>query len=210
MATVLKQDVDQIEQRPSAARPVKSGKRRLVLPIILLIALLGGGWAFKQWSYGRGHESTDDAAIDGHLVPVLAKVSGYVEAVTVGDNDHVTSDSTLVRIDALREYYAISAASPVDLLITNVLDLAPTEFVIRGFLMFALVRAIVQLARTHGADARRFVGIVELEGVPLGCLDVVDDDALCSLPGSRLHTQTDAPRFEDGRARCSDTDRQGR
>lgn len=114
MATVLKQDVDQIEQRPSAARPAKSGKRRVVLPIILVLALLAGGWAFKQWSYGRAHESTDDAAIDGHLVPVLAKVSGYVEAVTVGDNDHVKSDSMLVRIDA-SEYRVRVAQAEADL-----------------------------------------------------------------------------------------------
>jgi membrane protease YdiL (CAAX protease family) len=48
----------------------------------------------------------------------------------------------LARIDSFREYYAVSAASPPDILATNLLDLIPTEFMIRGFLMFALVRAI--------------------------------------------------------------------
>jgi len=99
MATALKQDVEQIEQRGTAAPPVKSGKRRVVLPIVLLLAALGAVWGFKQWSYGRAHESTDDAAIDGHFVPVLAKVSGYVQLVTVGDNDHVKAESLLVQID---------------------------------------------------------------------------------------------------------------
>jgi membrane protease YdiL (CAAX protease family) len=48
----------------------------------------------------------------------------------------------LVRLDAFRDYYAISSASLADVLVTNVLDLIPTEFMIRGFLMLALVRAI--------------------------------------------------------------------
>jgi membrane protease YdiL (CAAX protease family) len=48
----------------------------------------------------------------------------------------------LARTDTFRDYYAISSASPGDLLLTNVLDLVPTEFMIRGFLMFALVRTI--------------------------------------------------------------------
>ena len=41
-----------------------------------------------------------------------------------------------------RSYYAVSSASPGDLLLTNVLDLIPTEFLFRGFLMFTLLRAI--------------------------------------------------------------------
>jgi len=41
-----------------------------------------------------------------------------------------------------RSYYAVSSASTGDLLTTNVLDLIPTEFLFRGFLMFTLLRAI--------------------------------------------------------------------
>ena len=41
-----------------------------------------------------------------------------------------------------RAYYRISSTGLGDLLITNTLDLVPTEFMIRGFLMFTLVRAI--------------------------------------------------------------------
>ena len=41
-----------------------------------------------------------------------------------------------------RSFYAVSAASVGDLAITHVLDLVPTEFLFRGFLMFTLLRAI--------------------------------------------------------------------
>lgn len=104
MATSLKQEAPDRPLSPSATPtpsrpPAQSGKRRIVLPIVLVLAALGAGWAFKNWNYARTHESTDNAAVDGHLVPVLAKVSGYVESVNVRDNDHVNADSVLVQID---------------------------------------------------------------------------------------------------------------
>jgi membrane fusion protein (multidrug efflux system) len=114
MATVLKQDVEQGDIAADAPQPPKSNKRRIVLPIVVAIVALGLIWAVKQWSYGRAHESTDDAAVDGHLVPVLAKVGGYVQAVTVNDNDHVRVDSLLVQIDP-SEYRVRLAQADADL-----------------------------------------------------------------------------------------------
>jgi membrane fusion protein (multidrug efflux system) len=85
-----------------------------VLGLVALAALLGVGWGLKQWLYGRSHESTDNAQVDGHLVPVLAKVSGYVTAVNVAENDRVRGDSTLVKIDE-REYAVRLAQADADL-----------------------------------------------------------------------------------------------
>lgn len=98
MAIALKQETQEPDLEP-VAEPAKSGKRRIVLPIVLLLVVLGAVWAVKQWTYGRSHESTDDAAVDGHLVPVLAKAAGYVQRVMVNDNDHVAAESLLVIID---------------------------------------------------------------------------------------------------------------
>jgi membrane fusion protein, multidrug efflux system len=95
-----------------AAAP--GNKRRIVLALVVLGALLGFGWGLKQWLYGRAHESTDNAQVDGHIVPVLAKVSGYVTAVNVAENDRVRLDSTLVKIDE-REYAVKLAQADADL-----------------------------------------------------------------------------------------------
>jgi membrane fusion protein (multidrug efflux system) len=114
MATAIKQ-----ENEPRTAPAVvedapKSGKKKFVLPIVGVLVLVALTWAFKTWSYGRAHESTDNAAVDGHLVPVLAKASGYVQRVTVSDNDHVTVDSLLVQIDPA-EYNVKLAQAEADL-----------------------------------------------------------------------------------------------
>jgi membrane fusion protein, multidrug efflux system len=97
-----------------ASEPPKSSRRKFVLPILALVALLGIGWGVKKWSYGRSHESTENAQVDGHIVPVLAKVGGYVTAVRVGENDAVKEGTELVRIDD-SEYKVRLAQADADL-----------------------------------------------------------------------------------------------
>ena len=103
--------------RATAATPpatAPSNKRRVVLALVVFGAIFGFAWGLKQWLYGRAHESTDNAQVDGHIVPVLAKVAGYVTAVTVAENDRVRGDSMLVRIDE-REYAVKFAQADADL-----------------------------------------------------------------------------------------------
>jgi membrane fusion protein (multidrug efflux system) len=115
MATATQPQTDAPRASAPATPDAPTGsRRRIVLGLVALAALLGIGWGLKQWLYGRAHESTDNAQVDGHLVPVLAKVSGYVTAVTVNENDHVAADSTLVRIDE-REYAVKLAQADADL-----------------------------------------------------------------------------------------------
>lgn len=97
----------------TSTRPAPA-KSRSKLPLILgLLVLLGGAWTFKTVSYARTHESTDNATIDGHVLPVLAKVGGFVTAVKVGENDRVQAGATLVTIDD-REYTVRLAQAEAD------------------------------------------------------------------------------------------------
>jgi membrane fusion protein (multidrug efflux system) len=114
MATAMQQDVSEKQIRPVETPEAPKSKRRFVLPIVGILVIIALTWAYKQWSYGRVHESTDDAAVDGHLIPVLAKVSGYVQKVTVQDNSHVAADSMLVQIDP-SEYQVRLAQAEADL-----------------------------------------------------------------------------------------------
>ena len=84
---------------------------RLLIPIALLIA--GAVWGFNRWSFSQTHESTDNAQVDGHIVPVVAKVGGYVMTVNVGENAHVDDKGVLVAIDE-REYRVKLAQAEAD------------------------------------------------------------------------------------------------
>jgi membrane fusion protein (multidrug efflux system) len=105
MATALETEA------PSPAKPSRNGrsaaaetektstKKKFVLPIAVVLGLFLLFWGFQKWSYGRSHQSTDNAQVDGHIVPVLAKVGGYVKTVSVNENDQVKAGQLLVQLD---------------------------------------------------------------------------------------------------------------
>jgi membrane fusion protein (multidrug efflux system) len=114
MATSVRQDLPPATEENDVDAAEEKGKRRIVLPIVIVVALIAGYWAFGQWRYSRTHVTTDDAAVDGHLVPVMAKVGGYVQNVNVDENGRVAADSTLVVIDPA-EFNVRLAAADADL-----------------------------------------------------------------------------------------------
>src|SRR4051795_12904152 len=67
----LADEHEHVRKRPLYRRPVFL----IVVAIVLGLALLFG---LRYWAYARAHESTDDAFIDGHIIQVSPKVSGYV------------------------------------------------------------------------------------------------------------------------------------
>ena len=64
----------------------------------LLLALTVGvaAVAVLLWRHYSGWESTDDAQIDGHIIPVSARVMGQVMSVKVRENQQVEAGAVLV------------------------------------------------------------------------------------------------------------------
>ena len=89
-------------------------KKKIIVAIVAVVIVIALIWGIKTFIYSRGHETTDNAQVDGHIVPVLAKVGGYVTAVLVQDNDFVRKGQTLVRIDD-SEYKVKVAQAEADL-----------------------------------------------------------------------------------------------
>src|SRR5258708_5670047 len=84
----------------AASPPKKRGARRyVVLGILALMVIIGGIYGYRTFVFYEHHATTDDAQIDGHIDPVLARVSGYVTEVLVKDNQEVHAGDVLVRID---------------------------------------------------------------------------------------------------------------
>jgi membrane fusion protein, multidrug efflux system len=76
--------------------------------LLAVVALLIIG--FFLWRYFSSYESTDDAQVDVHLFPVSARISGYVIAVHVGDNQYVQKGTLLVEIDPTDYQVAVDQA----------------------------------------------------------------------------------------------------
>jgi membrane fusion protein (multidrug efflux system) len=69
--------------------------------VLLIVAALG----LYYWLYARSHESTDDAFIDGHIIQISPKATGYVLKIYVSDNQQVKAGDLVAELDA-RDYEA--------------------------------------------------------------------------------------------------------
>nr|WP_223966178.1 HlyD family secretion protein [Bradyrhizobium sp. RD5-C2] len=90
------------ETVPPEVVPQRRGflRRRPVVSAIgavLLAAALGGGTLYMD--YSEHFESTDDAFIAARQFALAPKVSGYITAVPVTDNQHIAAGDVIARID---------------------------------------------------------------------------------------------------------------
>ena len=76
---------------------LRRGPLALVLALPLLLATAAGGYLY--WDHTRHFQSTDDAYIAARAFSMAPKVSGFITAVTVTDNQHVGAGDVIARID---------------------------------------------------------------------------------------------------------------
>ncbi len=74
-------------------------RRPLVAVAVGLIFLAVSAAGYVYWDYARHFEWTDDAFIDSREFTVAPKVSGYITAVPVTDNQHVSVGEMIARIE---------------------------------------------------------------------------------------------------------------
>jgi membrane fusion protein, multidrug efflux system len=82
------------------ARNIRGQLRRLMLAGAAVAALSGAVWyGWDYWTVGRFLVSTDDAYVKADNTTIAPKVSGYLSAVLVGDNERIKAGQVLARID---------------------------------------------------------------------------------------------------------------
>jgi len=96
METDMNEDATVPGSAPAGETESGGGRAMTILKIAVpVLLLLGLGF----WFESRNRVSTDDAQVDGHLVPVSSRVYGSVEKVLVEDNQAVKAGDLLVDID---------------------------------------------------------------------------------------------------------------
>jgi membrane fusion protein (multidrug efflux system) len=84
----------------SPPKPNGRRTRKLLLIGAGLMALAAASYfGWQYWTIGRFEISTDDAYVQADNTTIAPKVSGYLSAVTVGDNEQVKAGQTLAKID---------------------------------------------------------------------------------------------------------------
>lgn len=75
--------------------PIRSGKKLLISVGAAVLAILGGYFLRSAFLY----EGTDDAQVDGHVMPLSARINGHIEEVRVIEGQTVHAGDVLVVID---------------------------------------------------------------------------------------------------------------
>lgn len=75
-------------ERPRARRYGRALTLILLGTIVVVLAVVGP----RYYRYAIAHESTDDAFIEGHVIPISSRVASHVARVLVDDNQHGRGD----------------------------------------------------------------------------------------------------------------------
>jgi membrane fusion protein (multidrug efflux system) len=71
------------------------GKRWLLVAAALLLITWGADWIYYRWT----HVYLDDARIDGEVITISSRVSGWITELSVIEGDRVKKGQLLARID---------------------------------------------------------------------------------------------------------------
>jgi len=91
-------------------RPANGQRRRTIRFILLALLVIAGIVAIPVYAYYSVRESTDDAQVDGHVVPISARINGTIVSVLVNDNQQVRAGDELVRLDPADYQVALTQA----------------------------------------------------------------------------------------------------
>lgn len=84
-------------EEPRSLRPRRRHPLAVPIAMVLGVSVAAGGYLY--WDGARRFETTDDAFIAARQFAIAPKVSGYVTAVPVTDNQHVAAGDVIARID---------------------------------------------------------------------------------------------------------------
>src|SRR3954468_20505736 len=98
LEVVPRKDEDERDSRRGRARNYlrRHPKARWWILVAAPVVIIGG---VLVWRHYAVRESTDDAQIEGDIIPISARVGGTVKSVLVEDNQYVEAGTVLVQID---------------------------------------------------------------------------------------------------------------
>lgn len=100
-----------LPETPVAAAPANPLRKRLILGAVVLAGL---GYVGHGMWFSAHYVATDNAQVDGHIIPVAPKVGGFIAALPVKDNQAVKAGDVLAIMDD-RDYRSKLAQANAEL-----------------------------------------------------------------------------------------------
>lgn len=76
-------------------------KKKIIYSVLIVVLIVGGIFGWNYYKFLISHIETDDAQIDGNIVPVLSRVGSFITKVNVIDNEIVQQGQLLVELDSM-------------------------------------------------------------------------------------------------------------
>jgi membrane fusion protein, multidrug efflux system len=75
-------------------------RKKIILSVLAIVLIAGGYFGWNYFRFLTTHIETDDAQVDGNIVPVISRVGSFVARVHVKDNQVVKKGDLLVSLDS--------------------------------------------------------------------------------------------------------------
>lgn len=72
-----------------------------IYAVLAVVIIVGGFFGWRYYQYLINHIETDDAQVEGNIVPVLSRVGSFIEKIHVVDNQVVKEGDLLVELDSM-------------------------------------------------------------------------------------------------------------
>jgi membrane fusion protein (multidrug efflux system) len=168
---------------------------RIFFLVVFVLAILGGIY----WLHARHFQDTDDAYIDGHVIPISPQISALVAAVHINDNQFVHKGDLLIELDATDYQAALAQAQGSEASAKGKLEQAKTG-VTAATSAVAQAKAELESAQVNfdisDRDLKRYQGLDERA------------KSQQQLDTATAAQKTAAAQVEQGKARVTTADAQ--
>ncbi len=178
------------DRRRTQRDPRRKRTARLVVLAVIVVALIA---AIPIWAYYSVRESTDDAQVDGHVVPISPRISGTIVTVLVNDNQPVKAGQELVRLDPA-DYQVAEAQAEANLANTQA---STTESEVNVPVTNINTRSLVSTSGAQVEEGRAGVAAAQ-QAVNVARTRIDSANfALAQAQANNLKSQKDLARYQD-------------
>ncbi len=78
---------------------MKNNKKIIIYSVLAIVLVLGTYKGIQMYNHHQAYESTDDAQVDGNVIPVIGRVGSYINEVKVKENQLVNAGDLIIQLD---------------------------------------------------------------------------------------------------------------
>ncbi|MCO5232781.1 MAG: HlyD family secretion protein [Chitinophagales bacterium] len=74
-------------------------KKYIFITLILCILFFGLYYGYSKYQFNKSHQETDNAQVNGDIVPVVSRIPGFVDYILIEENSPIRQGEIILRLD---------------------------------------------------------------------------------------------------------------